>query len=94
MQAITFLAIDLAQITNFMAVNFLSTQDHMGLKTEKCATPTVFIQSQPKVIKRLATMVEYRLLLCLTIDQVLHILCHLKIFDMGLNGKIVKYARS
>ncbi len=50
---------------------FVNIGPHGGWKFQKATSPTIFIGSQPNFMKTLAAMVGYRLLLFLTVGQVL-----------------------
>ncbi len=49
---------------------FLNTGVYGGWKFENASPPTVFMRSQSNLMKTMATMVDYRILLFWTIAQV------------------------
>ncbi len=84
----TFLG-ELPKIKNFMALwIFVSTGPCIwGWKFQNATPRTVSIRCQPNFMRTLASMVEYRLLLVLTIDQFLKILWHFEILTWKSMGK-------
>ena len=55
---------------------------------KNATSPTVFIGSQANFLRTLATMAEYRLLLCLAIVQVLKNVWHFEILTWESIGKL------
>ena len=67
-------------------LKFLLIQDHMGLEISKCYYSYSFHLMSAELMRTLATMVQYRLLLFLAIGHVLKILRHFKILTLGSMG--------
>ena len=75
-------------------LKFVLTHDHMpwGWKFQTATPHTIFIRSHPNVTRTSVSTGKYRLLLSLSIGQVLKILGALWNLNMGVNGEMLKCA--